>query len=219
MALIDIPAEYRPFVNAVKKKCKDHKINLVLSPSKSVVLSETDEFGCSGFFDDGSRSLVVACGKPIEQWVPILVHESCHLDQFAEDPNWRSWTDAYCGLWGWLDGEVMLNNAQVQKLIETVIFVEWDCERRSIEKIKKLKLPINISDYCRKANSYLYSYKVMYQYKVFPSGIYNSTDVLKNAPSYLLKNPNNTNESHKIAINNFYDELVVQKKDKRGKAA
>lgn len=38
----DIPKEFRPFVNSVKRQCRDYKVDLVLSPSRKVVV--TDDF-------------------------------------------------------------------------------------------------------------------------------------------------------------------------------
>lgn len=217
MALIQIPLEYKSFVDSLKKKCKKHGIEMILSPSWSVNTETNNISPCGGFFDEESMSMVVGCAKPVDEWMATLVHESCHMDQWLEDKEmWNRCMNDYGLFWGWLAGDTMMNTAQVQKACETIIYVEWDCERRSVEKIRKLKLPLNISKYCRKANTYLYSYKVIHKYKIFPTGIYSHPEVYKDAPAYLLKNVNNTSDSHKIAVNHFYDKLVIsQSKTKR----
>lgn len=192
---------------------------MVLSPSSEVKVTANDD-PCSGFFDEDEKCIVVACAKPVVEWVSVLVHESCHLDQYLDqNDKWNECIRGYEDLWGWLEGSTQLNSAQVRKMLDRVMFIEWDCERRSIEKIRKLNLPINISDYARKANSYLYAYEVMNKHRAFPTGIYYDPEVTKHAPSYLLRDITKTPDAHKIAVNNFYVQLIQKKESRSRKAA
>lgn len=177
-----VPNEYKKFVQSVRRKCKYHGIKLILSPSKRVVLTEDYENECSGYFDEVSKCLVVAAGMPVESWLQTFVHESSHMDQWISDDRWVGWAEMCGKMWSYMDGTLLLNKSQLNKVIDGMIELELDCEIRSIEKIKKWGLPIDIDEYIRKANVYLYSYRLMGEYKVFPNGIYNDPVLINSAP-------------------------------------
>lgn len=77
----EIPEEFKPFMASVKRQCKAYGIELILSPSKTVVLTDDFSQDCSGYFCDRDKALVVACGKPFNEWIEILIHEFCHMEQ------------------------------------------------------------------------------------------------------------------------------------------
>lgn len=183
----DIPNEFKQFVAHVKRKCKANGVELVLSPSKNVVITDTFSTDCSGYFDEVDKTLVVACGKPFEQWIEILIHEYSHMEQWLTDERYEKWGNGCLQLWDWLDKSLMLNNLQLNKVLDSMIELEGDCERRSLENIRKWKLPINKANYSRKANLYLYSYRMMPIIKKFPTGIYDHKELVKMCPNRLLK--------------------------------
>ena len=154
----DIPQEFKPFVSYVKRMCKSKGIELMLSPSKTVVLTDSFSADCSGYFDEDGKVLAVACGKPFNEWIEILIHEYGHMQQWMKDPRWDSWTGNCGELWSWMDGDKIMNNTQLTKIIDGMIELERDCEIRALGIIENWSLPINKSAYKRKANLYLYSF-------------------------------------------------------------
>jgi hypothetical protein len=130
--MIPIPEEYKKFVNSIKRKCRYHKVNLVLSPSRHVVLTDDYKNECSGYFNGSERLFVVACGCPIEDWIDVLAHESCHMDQWIKnDPRLDAWGNACASMWEYLVGNKLLNKSQLRKVEDLIIESELDCEKRS----------------------------------------------------------------------------------------
>lgn len=188
MIKYDIPDSFKPFFKVVKRRCTENKVSLVLSPSKNVVLTDSFSTDCSGYFDDYNKVLAVACGKPFEEWIEILVHEYSHMEQWIEDDRWSYWTDCCQDLWAWLDKEKMMNSSQVDKVVDGMIELERDCELRAIANMRKYNLPINKSEYQRKSNLYLYSYRMMKKIKRFPTGIYYNKTLVSMCPSKIKSN-------------------------------
>lgn len=186
----DIPKEFRPFVNSVKRQCRDYKVDLVLSPSRKVVVTDDFETECGGYFDGDNRDLVVACGKPFDKWIEILVHESSHMDQWKSDDRWDKWGVSCSNMWAWLSKEKIMNKTQVSKMLDDMIELEKDCEMRSVEKIKKWGLPINIPKYIQRANIYLYSYGMMNRLQQFPTDIYSDEKLVAMASTTFKKSYN-----------------------------
>lgn len=183
----DIPKEYKPFMATVKRMCSKHGIELMLAPSKTVVITDSFSTDCSGYFDDTDKVLAVACGKPFEQWIEILVHEYGHMQQWIHDERWEKWGRSCGELWSWIDKEMIMNNSQLKGVIDNMIELERDCEIRALEVIKKYNLPINKAEYKRKANLYLYSYRLMPILKKFPTGIYDNRQLVAMCPPRMLK--------------------------------
>lgn len=183
----DIPDEFKPFVKNVKRRCKAHNIELVLSPSRAVVLTDSFTTDCSGYFDEVNRVLAVACGKPFEQWIEILIHEYSHMEQFIHDDRWAYWSDCCARMWEWIDGELELDDENLLYVINGMIDLESDCELRALTNIIKWDLPINKSRYQRKANLYLYSYRLMPIYRRFLTGIYENEELINLCPKTISK--------------------------------
>jgi hypothetical protein len=200
----DIPEEYKQFVAYVRRRCKIKGIELMLSPSRNVVITDSFSTDCSGYFDDVNKVLVVACGRPFNEWIEILIHEYSHMQQWTSDDRWTYWTDCCLDLWAWLDKEKTMNGTQLGKVLDGMVDLERDCELRAIENIKKWKLPINKAQYQRKANLYLYSYKLMAQLKKFPSGIYDNKEIVAMCPSRIVSNKSSVPDNIAKAILDKY---------------
>jgi len=200
----DIPQEFKPFVAFVKRMCKLHKVELMLSPSRTVVITDTFSTDCSGYFDDVDKVLAVACGKPFEQWIEILVHEYSHMEQWLHDDRWGRWTDSCGELWSWLDKEKIMNNSQLKSVLDGMIELERDCEVRALNTIAKWNLPVNKARYKRKANLYLYSYRLMPKLRKFPTGIYDNEHIVSMCPSRMLKKYDKVPENIEKAILDRY---------------
>ena len=183
----EIPDQFKPFISHIKKMCNTKGIELMLSPSKTVVLTDNFSTECSGYFDGGDKVLAVACGKPFEDWIEILIHEYGHMQQWMNDERWETWGDNCVILWDWMDKCKLLNNSQLKFVIDKMIELERDCEIRALQIIDKWSLPINKSRYKRKANLYLYSYRLMPILRKFPTGIYDNTNIVNMCPPRMLK--------------------------------
>jgi len=167
----------------VSKKCIENKINLRLEYAEQV---DTNNIPCSGYFDE--ESLVVATKKKdVQDWLDILIHESCHLDQFVEKS--KVWTPDELGLFvveAWIRNK-KINSKKAIEAFHNTILLELDCEKRTVKKIKKYKLSFNIDLYIQKANAYLYGYGVSYKKKVWPNRPYEKLFIVNKMPKKFLK--------------------------------
>jgi len=99
-------------------------------------------------------------GKDVKYWFPVLMHESSHMDQYIEnDPTWVNnlgleQTDK------WIDGDDGVDLNIISEEIRTSMDVEINCEKRTIEKIKKFNLEdiLDIDEYIQKSNAYILFY-------------------------------------------------------------
>lgn len=183
----EIPPEYKPFIASVKRQCKTYGIELVLAPSRDVVLTDDFSQDCSGYFCDRDKALVVACGKPFKDWFEILVHEFCHMEQWKTDNRWERWTDACGKTWEWMAGDIIMNKTQLRNVLDEMVELEKDCEMRAVEKIRKWGLPISVQKYVQKANVYLYSYHMLPEIKRFPTGVHSDKKLVEMAPKTFKK--------------------------------
>lgn len=158
-------ANFKKFKDDLKALCKKHKIKLKLIHEKMIPYENNSKITVSGYFSTGTDTLAVATNKNKADWWEILIHESCHLDQYIEDSeHWVDQeiceVDVNAMLDLWLNKHIEMTDKQVQKVIKKIIDCERDCDRRAIEKIKKYKLDdvIDLDVYAQKANAYHLSY-------------------------------------------------------------
>ena len=177
----------KAFIEDLKIYTKENNIKLVLSPEKGVQFSEGGIM-CNGYFDDITSTLACALGKDVSQWLVILLHESCHMDQWVEKVT--EWTEnaGMDNIEKWLNGDDSVNMKNIDNEIRTSIIVEVDCEKRTVEKIKKYGLDsiINIDEYIKKSNAYVLFYLWMRKnrkwYEIGKEP-YNITDVVSVMPN------------------------------------
>ena len=84
-------------------------------------------------------------------------------------------------------GENMMNKTQLRNVLDDMVELEKDCEMRAVEKIRKWGLPVNISQYIKKANIYLYSYHMLPEIKKFPTGVHTDINLIEMAPKTFKK--------------------------------
>jgi hypothetical protein len=134
--------------------CINNNINLSLVADKTIKLNEQIE--CSGFFDE--KTLAVSTKKKEADWIPILIHESCHMDQFLDKKSvWIKGSDPIDSLDKWLKGE-KIKKEVLLKSIQCAIILELDCEIRTVNKFIKYKILFDKDTYIQKANAYILSY-------------------------------------------------------------
>ena len=82
------------------------------------------------------------------------------MDQWVEKvPEWTE-NGGMDNIEKWLNGDDTVNMNNIDNEIRTSIIVEVDCEKRTVEKIKKYGLDsiINIDEYIQKSNAYVLFY-------------------------------------------------------------
>jgi len=146
-----------------------------------------------GYFCDTDRVLAVATGDPDMIWEDVLgtyVHESCHMDQWILGSKYwfDSLGEAYEILQEYFDGKDPLD---IEWALDSIVMMEADCERRSVEKIKKYGLPVDVGRYSQLANGYLYFHSAILHYKKWyrrpPSTVgleHNFPDILHSPEHY-----------------------------------
>lgn len=144
----------RLLLGDIANKCLENNITLNLVAAKSIKINDTIE--CSGFFDE--NTLAVSTFKKQEEWLSILIHESCHMDQFLDKKSiWVKGSDPIDSLDKWLKGEE-IKEEELIKSIHCAIILELDCEIRTVKKYLKYKIPLDKDTYIQKANAYIFSY-------------------------------------------------------------
>jgi len=151
------------FIEAIKQYTTINDVKWCLSDTPSVI---DGNIHCSGYFiDHPTPKLAVACRKPVIDWVKVLVHEACHMDQYLS--NAAVWKAIYVtptidttGLIDlWIDNKIELSQEQLSHYIKVIQDVEMDCEKRAVDVIKRFKIPfIDIDEYIQQANAYVWFY-------------------------------------------------------------
>lgn len=173
------PAEKTLLADTVYN-CLQNKIKILLKPQRTYR-------GSSGWVDgDTFMCCLDPNGEYDTNW-GIFVHESCHIDQLI-DPNsiWHKPDTA--AEQDWMDlhtkGKTR-KSKKIENYFKGLLALELDCEKRAVEKIKKYKLNINLQDYVKRGNVYLFSYYTFYHQKCWYDKnfrIYDQHDLVENMP-------------------------------------
>lgn len=172
--------------DSILKYAKTGK-KLLFDPATQLKDGDITFTGCA---DENGIQLAIG-GKP-ELWTGVFVHETCHLDQATERPRWfGKCSEDLNSLDEWLKGKEVGN---IRKIIHRIIDLEYDCEERSIAKIKKHKLEMSIKVYSQKANAYLLGYSATLKNRVWTEGPYDKPEIYTKLPPKLMpikqiKNP------------------------------
>lgn len=157
-----LPPHLREWVDWELAQSEDKNVHTRLLRKRFVKM---DGLNCSGYFSETEPELVVACYKPVPDWLRILVHETCHRDQWAENSKWWKYKvdgyDPLIWLHEWLSGETELRGKKLADVLTGSAMIELDCEVRSVDKIKEFELPFDICEYRKKANAYVWLYQCM----------------------------------------------------------
>lgn len=190
---------FEKFEEYAKDYCAKHGKIITLVPKKTVYQDGFESFKCAGFCD--GYEMVVAKKSP--KFHTVYVHEFAHLTQTTDSP--LKWIDSG-DIWSSLKkGEVSLK--QWGEFVKTIA-VERDCERRSINLIKKFKITCP-ENYARNANIYLYYYQYVFMtgnwaQKKSP---YECVELYRSVPEKLLpaSHFNNINMKAMVCFFNFFE--------------
>ena len=169
-------------ISDISIKCIENGINLRLEYTDQV---DQENIPCSGYFDE--QTLAVATKKKkMQDWLDVLVHESCHLDQFLEGlPVWIPDEDSLFIVEDWIHGK-NLTKRTLEKGFKNALTLELDCEKRTVTKMQKYKIRFNKNEYIQKANSYLFSYTYAFVHKAWYPKPYETPKIYKNMPTKFL---------------------------------
>lgn len=116
-----------------------------------------------GWFD--GKELVVAYNYG--EGFSTLVHEYCHMQQYLE--NCKAWRQSITPgselFLHWIRGKAPadVDHTSLFCSMQSCIAVEYDCEKRVLQCIKKYNLDIDAAQYAKGANIYLYAHHRMLQ--------------------------------------------------------
>ena len=171
--------DVQKFLDYVHSSLRKHKIKLILSmDTKSIGKNQI-----SGYFDESSKELLVCINDP--DWIETLVHEFCHFLQFKEqDPIYTSLdqgdSNYLSEMWDWLDGRYeFISTKRKNEAFRKIAAMELDCERRSVEMIKRFKLPVNLEDYTYIAFVYVHYYNFSKKYRTWFSDGVSVADIVE----------------------------------------
>lgn len=138
---------------------KQH-VQLLISNTSQVIL-EGDSTGCSGFFNSEPLQFAVAIDKPFTDWFKVFMHEYSHFEQWYENPEHFNQLGNDIGvLFSWLEGEIELDEKELEQCTQSAIWIEYDCEKRVLNKIctEHLEHLIDPLEYAQLANAYFNFY-------------------------------------------------------------
>ena len=187
------------FIEDTVKKLNKHRVKFIVSATSYVKV--TEKVKCNGYFCHDPRELALAVKKPIKVWLPTLVHESCHFDQWLErDPIWlisekyEPAPESEDFVFDWIKGvDISATENQVIKGIKIAKKLELNNEIRTYNKIKQYNLPINAELYAKRAGAYVSFYDFVAKYKKWYKighEPYVHPEILKMMPSKIQKRYN-----------------------------
>lgn len=93
----------------------------------------------------------------------IFIHEYSHYLQWKHNRSFFNKKLKGCNiLFDWLDGK-KYSEKVISKAVKDTIELEWDCEKKVLQLIKKYKLDVDIDTYIRGANCYLFFYHTVHK--------------------------------------------------------
>lgn len=157
-------------IEDIEKVAEAHNITIKLPNTSNIVYDSSGNVKVSGYFDGEVKELACAVGKPESEWIPIFLHEACHMFQFIE--NCKAWSDTeldkYHESYGTMDSFFQgwyIPKGLLRRAFKAAFNCELDCEKRTVELIKQYNLEIDLEEYIQKANSYIWGYQLMYKYR------------------------------------------------------
>jgi len=143
------------FVARVAKDCKARGVTLRLEAVHRVQIYRGTY--CSGYFDSGSKELVVAVARP--DWLSILAHEYAHMQQWVEGEFVED-DDSFHKFDQWVAGKMELEDDELTRCVRLIQRCELDAEKRAVEYLRRYRLRKDLADYRRRANAYVLFYEV-----------------------------------------------------------
>lgn len=189
-------------IEKLKEIIEKDGAKLVLYPSKEYIIANGGS--CSGYYDEDTLSLHVACKKPIKEWLGILVHEYAHFLQHKNNSKaWKAWKqnenlDFYIDDW-LQDKKFNPSPKQLDRIYKMTILLEHEAEQTALSLIERLQLPLDREKYTKSANCYLMFYYWSRAHRLwYKTAPYRIPELLKKMPSKLLSPKQLEKEFHRF---------------------
>lgn len=144
---------------------------------------------CSGlFYMDANENPIIKVAKgglDEDEWFGVLIHEYSHFLQWRD--NIKIW-NKFCD-YDVTYSHLLLKPQKYKKELLTLINLELDCEKRTINIIKNNNL-FDHKKYAQSANAILYKYAFLYKYGKWPNDNRKYQKVQEFCPKRILKSYN-----------------------------
>ncbi len=161
------PRDVLAFIDYARGACARFNVKLRLEAREMSTSKD------SGYFLDDKRVLYVAALNA--KWPSTLAHELGHLEQRSEG----LFLDYDQGpLQRHVDGEAV-KPAELRRSVRNVQRCELDAERRALHLVRDFHLTMDINQYVKDSNAYVWSFDLRMRYRTrwapgqFPSLTYN----------------------------------------------
>jgi hypothetical protein len=150
----------KDFLNDTINQCIENNVEFKLLKKENL---EGSAGSFTGNSDDGCE---LCCILDRDDWLEILVHETCHMDQYIEKSP--LWFHELVDLDHW-DKMILkfVDNDIVLDAFKKITELEIDCDKRVLKKIKKYSLDIDIPQYIKRSNCYHQSYYYFHKFEIF----------------------------------------------------
>lgn len=203
----NLPLNARKFIKNTLETCSKYNIPITLSNTYTVTWAD---IYCAGYFEEDPLQFATACAGHYNYWLRVFVHESCHMDQWIEKSD--LWTFKIPGFVEnpttifdkWITKKIEISDDIKETLINYIVNVELDCERRSIDKIRKFDLPIDINTYIRQGNTYIWSYRLIGETRDFEcTTIYSTPQIWKHMPTHFNNDYSKIPDNMRVVFANY----------------
>lgn len=146
----------KDFLKFVKNHLKEHGFKLIIGRGK---MCNAGGFRVHAYFSEDTKQIRIS--SKCNNMLQYLAHEYAHFLQYLDkEPLYTKVDDALTIMDSWLNGK-----DYSQKTLERAFFqvraMERDCEKRTVQLIRKWNLSIDEKEYTRKANTYIYAHFLM----------------------------------------------------------
>lgn len=150
------------FVRYVQNHLREYKFRLIWGKGKTV---NVDGYRSQAYFCEQEKVIKIA--KNNKSSFKNLVHEYAHFLQWLDsDPLFIKSDKAIEIIDNWFAGK-NYSQKELQNAFRVVREMERDCEMRSAELIQKWGLSINVKNYIKDANIYIYLHYAMEKKRKF----------------------------------------------------
>lgn len=148
-------SQFLTFIKDIESDCKRNGFSLEILNVKYIDIG--DNAPSSGYFSEIDKKICVSLKA--KDFIGILAHEYSHLRQYVEDKElYNYYANSYEKMFNWLDGKRVMN---IDTHLDNCLELELDCEKRAVELMKKYDLGVDIKDYIKRANAYVYFWKYL----------------------------------------------------------
>lgn len=201
---------YKRFLKDTRAIARDNNIKIRITKDEFIYDAESSSKSI-GYFDSEGRELASSNFNDFPVFVRNFIHETCHMDQFLYNPYlWSKCSPGYDVFFHWLETKSIYNREVIEEAMYDIIRLEKDCEFRSIAKIKKYALPIDIKDYIKRANAYLYGYLFFFEKRKWIPAVYQNPDILKHVPTRIPKEYKKIPRKLHAAFNRYLKESDIK---------